>query len=43
MFNEAKKYEYEVNYLRDQVEQLDQINRSLERKCYANTVAKPEL
>ena len=43
LLNKAKQYELEVEYLREQVKDLDNINISLKRECYANTVAKPEL
>lgn len=43
LLNKAKQYELEVEYLREQVKDLDNINVSLKRECYANTVAKPEL
>jgi hypothetical protein len=38
-----KQYKYQVESLRKQVENLELINNSLERKCFKNTIAKPEL
>lgn len=43
LLSTAKQYQYQVEFLRKQVENLEQINNSLERKCFANTVVKPEL
>ncbi len=39
----AKRSKIQVEYLRKQVETLELINNSLERKCFKNTIAKPEL
>lgn len=43
LLHTAKQYQYQVEFLRKQVENLEEINNSLERKCFANTFAKPEL
>lgn len=43
LLNTAKQYRYQVELLRKEIENLEQINNSLERKCFANTFAKPEL
>jgi predicted RNase H-like nuclease (RuvC/YqgF family) len=43
LLNTAKQYKYQVDYLRKEIENLEIINNSLERKCFANTFAKPEL
>ena len=39
----AKQYKFQMEYLRKEIENLEIINNSLERKCFANTFAKPEL
>ena len=43
LLSTAKQYQYQVDFLQKQVENLEEINNSLERKCFANTVVKPEL
>lgn len=43
LLNTAKQYQFQVEFLRKQVDNLEQINNSLERKCFANTIVKPEL
>ncbi|CAF0707486.1 unnamed protein product [Brachionus calyciflorus] len=39
----AREYQFRLDELSSQVKNLEDINNSLERKCYANTFAKPEL
>ena len=41
--NIALQYEYEVTYLKQQVSDLELLNRTLKTECYANTVVIPEL
>lgn len=43
LLNTAKQYKYQVEYLRKQIENLEAINSSLERKCFSNKITKPEL
>ena len=43
LLNTAKQYKYQVDFLRKEIENLEIINNSLERKCFKNTFAKPEL
>ena len=43
LLSTARQYEYQVKKLREQVENLELINNTLERKCFKNTIAKPEL
>lgn len=39
----VKQYEFQVVRLREQVLQLDSLNRTLKSECYANTIFIPEL
>jgi hypothetical protein len=42
--NIALQYDYEVNYLKQQVNDLEALNRTLRRECYnTNTIVIPEL
>lgn len=42
--NIVLQYDYEVNYLKQQVNELDALNRTLKRECYnTNTIVIPEL
>ena len=43
LLNTAKQYKFQIEHLKKQVDNLEMINNSLERKCFANTIAKPEL
>jgi cell division septum initiation protein DivIVA len=43
LFAKSFSYELEVKHLKEQVDELDQINQSLRRECFANTITKPEL
>lgn len=43
LMNRVKEYNFHIKELTAQVKNLEDINNSLERKCYANTFAKPEL
>lgn len=43
LINRVKEYNFHLKELSSQVKNLEEINNSLERKCYANTFAKPEL
>jgi len=43
LLNTAKQYKYQVDHLRKQIENLESINDSLERKCFSNKITKPEL
>ncbi|RNA21261.1 Laminin subunit gamma-1 [Brachionus plicatilis] len=43
LLNRVKEYNFHLEELNSQVKNLEEINNSLERKCYANTFAKPEL
>lgn len=42
LLNTAKQYQYQVQHLREQVENLERINNSLERKCFKNTITNIE-
>lgn len=41
--NIVLQYDFEVSYLRQQVNDLDTLNRTLKSECYKNTIVKPEL
>lgn len=41
--NLVMQYDYEVNHLKQQVEDLDMLNRTLRSECYTITLVKPEL
>lgn len=43
LLNTAKQYKYQVDFLRKQIENLENINDSLERRCFSNKITKPEL
>lgn len=39
----VKEYEFQIVHLKEQVQQLDSLNRTLKSECYANTIFIPEL
>ncbi len=39
----VKQYEAEIVYLKQQVMDLEKLNETLKRECYANTIFIPEL
>ena len=43
LLNTAKQYKFQVEHLRKQIENLESINDSLERKCFSNKITKPEI
>ena len=42
-YETAKLYEIQIVQLKEQVLQLDSLNRTLKTECYANTIFIPEL